>query len=586
VCLRERLAYAGRSRHDEHGAVHTDCSVRLAVIGIRARGRHREVFRRAGIGHGNEWPTRVCGLRHPDDDAAFERMTGEGAGSCRRDRHDRPNFHLDALGHVREVSIGEGHVRHCDGGQIRCIGHGAAIDVGFAHASVTDAALAFRIIGAGIAVALQWTRAATIDARFRAILHVIAAGRRGTGHHRIAIRAHTIAIDPATLAVHAIVGARSAAIDVGLGAVFDVIDAGGHGAGHHAVAIHAHAIAVARATLAVHAIVGARTAAIDVRFRAVLRHVRARGRRAHHHGIAINAHAVADHHAALAVHAIVGAGTAAIGIGFAAILEAVIASRRCTHARHGIAEAALAIAVHRAPLAIRAIVGAGTTAIDVRFRAVLLRVGAGRHGARHPRANLADAIRTHAAFLAVDASSARTTAIDVRLRAILRIVATLCGLTNVVLTHQRRAIRTDIAFHARARAIAEFAAAFHTRRSRIFRGIRRHAIGARVFRARLVVARRIGIVVLRSDRAIAITNRFLAITRRLRIRGRLVRHVRLDASALHAIDRNAFIRRGRAIVRRRADAAASSAAHASAAHAAHASHSTHSTATGLSAAAR
>lgn len=327
-------------------------------------------------------------------------------------------------------------------------------------------------------------------------------------------------------------------------------------------------------------------AAIDVRFAAILHHVHTRGRRALHHRIAVAAHAIAVAHAALADHAIGHARSAAIDVGLVAIDKSVITRRSCTHFGHGIAETARAVIVHPAALTVHAIVRARSTTIDVGFRAVFLAVRAARNRARHSRANLAQAIGGHATLFAVRASAARSAAVSVRFRSILRHVATLCGLTNVVLTNVRHAIRARIAFDARPRGITEFSAAFITGLSDHLRRIRGHSCGTRIDRTSLVVARRIGIVILRSNAAITIANRLLAISRRLRLRRRIGSDVRLDARSHHAIDRDAFIRGGRAIIRRHANRSTTCSTHSSTASAAHSGHSAHSTSTSLTAAAR
>jgi len=87
----------------------------------------------------------------------------------------------------------------------------------------------------------------------------------------------------------------------------------------------------------------------------VFRHVHARRRCAYHHRIAITARTIAVRETFQPVHAVVRTRATAIRIGFGAIGETVIASRRCAYLRHGIAEAALAIAINRARLAVRAI---------------------------------------------------------------------------------------------------------------------------------------------------------------------------------------------------------------------------------------
>lgn len=211
---------AERSRHDEYGAGHAEARVRLTIIREGARGGHREVLRRARVGHRNKGTGRIRGLHAGNDDTAFIRVRDE----VTIEGQDGIHFDFDAFRIVREVSVRERDGRSHGDRVIRGIGRGAAIHVGFANIGMADGALAFCVVGARGAVAFC-TGAAAIDARFRAILNAVVTCRRGAFHHRIAITAHAVGIAHAALTIHAIGRARSAAIDVCFAAILRHIGA-------------------------------------------------------------------------------------------------------------------------------------------------------------------------------------------------------------------------------------------------------------------------------------------------------------------------------------------------------------------------
>jgi hypothetical protein len=354
----------------------------------------------------------------------------------------------------------------------------------------------------------------------------------------------------------------------------DVIGAGWHGARHCCIAVAARAVAIDHARIAIHAIGAGRTTAIGIGLAPILDHIHAGWRRADHR-ITNAARTVAIDGAGIAVHAIAARRTTTIGICFAPILESVIAGWSRAHVRHGIAEAALTIAIDATTLAIGTIVRTGATAIDIGFRAIFLRIGAARCGARSAHTNLAQTIHAHSAHFAIRASTTRSAAIDVRLRSVFRQIATLCGLTNVCLTDARRTIGIDVAFDASASAVTNLAPAFRTSLSHRRRGIRKHSIAACIFRTSLVVTGRIHIVVLRRNRAITITSNDFTITRRLHSDRYTQANVRLDTRSLDTIHGNALIGRRRTICSDGAHRAASTSAHSTSAHSA----ATHSAAT-------
>lgn len=511
---------------------------------------------------------------------------------------------------IQAIGATERDARHRGCGEVLDHGGSAAIQGAKASPAKTHGACAVGAGGARGAIACS-AGSAAIDACFRAILYAVGAGWRGADHG-CAHAAHTVGSRIAHFTVRTIHGTCSTAIDIRLRAVLDHIGARGHGARHHAVAIRAHAIAIDHAVLPVHAIGARGSATIDIGFHPIFRHVHARRGGAHHQGIAIAAHAVAVRQAAIPVHAIGHAGTAAIGVRLVAILEPVHACRRGTHIGHGIAETAHAIVVSDAHLPIGAIVWTRPTAIDVRLHAVFRHIHTCRDRTEHARTDLAEAVRSHHAHLAIGAPATHSATIDVRFRAVFCHVATLCGLTNVGLTNVRHAIGRAVAFDTRAHSVANFTATFHAWKSSRFRRIREHAIGTLISRARLVVGHRIHIVVVRSDCAVSITNGHLAIARRLsHHRWGIHGDVRLDALAHDAIASDTFIGGWRTIRGHGANrptathAAHSAAAHSAAAHsgdaaraghsamthsamthAAHSSHSGHSAAPSHSTAAR
>lgn len=485
------------------------------------------------------------------------------------ERDGRADFDFDALGRVREVTIGKCDDGRATAGQVRCGCWGATIDARNARAAGADTAHAIRIRIAGFSVdACRACTAAAIDIRFSAVLRTIHARWSSASHHVVAEAAHAIAVHAARFAIDARWARSAAAIDVGFRAVFHGIRAGWHGARHHAIAIAAYAVAIHGARFAIDTIRACRTTAVGIRFIAIFRHVRAGWSCAEHHRIAETTRAIAVARTRIAVHAIAARRTTAIGIRFIAILEAVHARRSGAHIRHGIAEATLTIAIDVASFAVGTISRARAATIDIGFRAVFLRVRACWRGAHIARANLAQTIGAHSAYFAIGTSTAGSAAIDVRFRSILRHIAALSCLANMRLANIRYAIRIGIAFDTCASPITNFAPSFIACRARSNIRVSRHSIAARVLRTRLVVAQGVRIVVLHGNRAIAVARHHFAIASCLRTNRHTCTNVCLDTRALEAIHSNAFIGWSRAIHGHRADRTTATTTHSPAAHSA------------------
>ena len=244
--------------------------------------------------------------------------------------------------------------------------------------------------------------------------------------------------------------------------------------------------------------------------------------------------------ATFAVGTIVGAGASTIDIGFRGVLQAVHARRACHRRRR--AGHVDTICVRLATFAVGAIFHARPAAIDIGFRPIFYAIIAGRYRACLHGANVALAIVSRRARLAVGATTARASAIDVHFCTVFRAIATFSRSTLTVLANQCHAIGVHIAFDARATFVAHVAEKLGTWRTLGFERMERCAHGAKVFRAILAVVVNVGVVVLRYDRAISVTNLDETIAGCLTCRGCSWGNVRCDAHPVGALDEKAFIR--------------------------------------------
>ena len=171
-------AFLWPSRHDEDSGVHTDGRVRLAIIGERARGVHGEHLRCSTVGDRNEWAAR-CRCDHGANDCA---TNGRMASEVAIEGEDGAHLDLDALGCIREVTIGEGDGRR-RGHSIVCRGRDVAtIDACYAQAAITHAAHAIGVVGARVTIGACRTGPTTaIGVGFASVLDHVRTARRSAG---------------------------------------------------------------------------------------------------------------------------------------------------------------------------------------------------------------------------------------------------------------------------------------------------------------------------------------------------------------------------------------------------------------------